>query len=137
MLCDLDKVQEHEAEQQRLVERIVDSLQRITEENYRIIFGLHAKRLLEALINQKALNPHVDLLLYTNVWKPIELFTSNKTERRYLLLKVFEGVFGSVSSGIVSDYHSEAMGLSRSEPPHAQPASATASNPPNPDLGLR
>ncbi len=124
---DLDTIQAYEAKQQRLVEGIVRSLYEATLEHkdYRKVFGKLTIHLLET-INGKRTHSTTDQLVHklgSQVFDPIEKFLNKEVgevfdrseeedrlyfaERKYLHLKVFEKVFGSVSSGIIGAYQAE------------------------------
>ena len=116
---DIDELQAYEYKQQLLVEGIVNGLYRETrdDENYRYIFGSLAERMLKDMTMNAGISPNerIKKLYEENIWKPIRQFVEEQQgrgdkprhiiERLYLELKVFEKVFSSVSSGIVSSYH--------------------------------
>ncbi len=108
-----DAIQAKEAEQQRFIEEIERSLQEATrhDENYRLVFLKVAMDILKMLLQGhfSAKDTQDALLISALVWKPITLRTQDKTEQRYLLLKVFEKVFGSVATGIVSEYNAKEL----------------------------
>ncbi len=113
MLHDWDKVQAHEFEQQQLVERIISSLHNAThdEEDYRKTFFDIAECILLEL-REKPTLAHASVLEFKKyVQEPINAFAKTPAELKYLFLKVFEKVFASVASGIISAYNSETMGL--------------------------
>lgn len=116
---DPDAMMEHEAKQQRLVEGILDTLHRKTRNtsDYRRHFLELGKILLEQIekwiyhnrpIRADVNSPEWHMARY-DICEPIIGFTQSKAEREYLLMKVFERVMDSVSSGIVGAYQAEEL----------------------------